>query len=122
MFTSLKWLPSPSFSQVFSDGSAMKVESYSLPYMVPTSGNFIVSLPAPLAWKKQVFLDHTLPSPEGLVQNVRFTMGSRNERCRGVGTSGLERPRSLSLKIDPDADRCASRRVVLHLSVISIAF
>ena len=81
-----------------------------------TAQIYVVSLPAPLVWKKQVFPDSTLPSPEGLVQNVRFTTRSRNERCRGIGTSGLERPRSLSLKIDPDADHCASGRVVLHLS------
>ena len=35
----------------------------------------LVSLPAPLAWKKQVFPDSTLPSPEGLVKLIRFTMG-----------------------------------------------
>jgi hypothetical protein len=78
---------------------------------------YLVSLPAPLAWKNQVFPDSTLPSPEGLVKLIRFTMGSRNERCRDIGTSGLPRLQSLALKIDLGADRCASGRVVLHLSV-----
>jgi hypothetical protein len=65
--------------------------------------------------EKKAFPDNALPSPEGLVKLIRFIMGSRNERCRGVGTSGLEHPQSLSLKIAPDADRRASGRVLLHL-------